>query len=198
MKDWTGNSTSVYANLGASSHSDTERENNDYYATPPSAVEELLKREKFCHYVLEPAVGGSIADVLVNNGYEVQSMDIIDRGYDKTEVRDFLSVCKDDVRMSPDIITNPPYALAKEFVEHALDISMDSVKVAMFLKIQFLESKKRYDLFKKYPPKKIYVFVNRVNCGKNGIFGKESSAVCYAWFVWEKGYTGLPQVDWIG
>lgn len=199
MKDWTGNKTSVYANLGASSHSDTERENNDYYATPPSAVEELLKRETFCHYVLEPAVGGgSIADVLVNNGYEVQSMDIIDRGYNKTEVRDFLSVCKDDVRMSPDIITNPPYALAKEFVEHALDISMDSVKVAMFLKIQFLESKKRYDLFKKYPPKKIYVFVNRVNCGKNGVFGKESSAVCYAWFVWEKGYTGLPQVDWIG
>ena len=51
MKDWTGNKTSVYANLGASSHSNTERENNDYYATPPSAVEELLKREKFCHYV---------------------------------------------------------------------------------------------------------------------------------------------------
>ena len=57
-KDWTGNKTSVYANLGASSHSDTERENNDYYATPPNAVDELLKREKFSHYVLEPAVGG--------------------------------------------------------------------------------------------------------------------------------------------
>lgn len=142
-------------------------------------------------------MGGSIADVLVNNGYEVQSMDIIDRGYNKTEVRDFLSVCKDDVRMSPDIITNPPYALAKEFVEHALDISMDSVKVAMFLKIQFLESKKRYDLFKKYPPKKIYVFVNRVNCGKNGVFGKESSAVCYAWFVWEKDYEGEPIIRWL-
>lgn len=124
-------------------------------------------------------------------------MDIVDRGYIGTEVKDFLATAKDDLNFSPDIITNPPYALAKEFVEHALDISMDSVKVAMFLKIQFLESKKRYILFKKYPPKKIYVFVNRVNCGKNGIFGKESSAVCYAWFVWEKGYKGLPQVDWI-
>lgn len=124
-------------------------------------------------------------------------MDIVDRGYVGTEVRDFLATTQDDLNFSPDIITNPPYALAKEFVEHALDISMDSVKVAMFLKIQFLESKKRYELFKKYPPKKIYVFVNRVNCGKNGIFGKESSAVCYAWFVWEKGYKGLPRVDWI-
>lgn len=141
--------------------------------------------------------GGSIASVLVDHEHKVQSMDIVDRGYTGTEVRDFLAITQDDLNFSPDIITNPPYALAKEFVEHALDISMDSVKVAMFLKIQFLESKKRYELFKKYPPKKIYVFVNRVNCGKNGIFGKESSAVCYAWFVWEKGYKGLPQVDWI-
>lgn len=138
-----------------------------------------------------------IANVFKEHGHKIQSMDIVDRGYEGTEVRDFLATTKEDLKFSPDIITNPPYALAKEFVEHALDISMDSVKVAMFLKIQFLESKKRYDLFKKYPPKKIYVFVNRVNCGKNGVFGKESSAVCYAWFVWEKGYTVLPQVDWI-
>lgn len=198
MKDWTGNKTSVFSTLAASSHSKDERANDDYYCTPPQAVEELLKREQFNHYVLEPAVGGgSIADVLVEHDYKVQSMDIVDRGYADTEVRDFLATIQDDLNFSPDIITNPPYALAKEFVEHALDISMDSVKVAMFLKIQFLESKKRYELFKKYPPKKIYVFVNRVNCGKNGVFGKESSAVCYAWFVWEKGYKGLPRVDWI-
>ena len=86
---------------------------------------------------------------------------------------------------------------ATEFVNHALEISDDGTKVAMFLKIQFLETKKRYELFKQYPPKKIYVFVNRVNCGKNGVFGKESSAVCYCWFVWEKGYKGKPTVDWI-
>lgn len=138
-----------------------------------------------------------IADVLVKHGHQVQSIDIVDRGYKGTEVRDFLSITKNDLKFSPDIITNPPYSLAKEFVEHSLDISMDSVKVAMFLKMQFLESKKRYDLFMKYPPKKIYVFTNRVSCGKNGVFSKDGSAVCYAWFVWEKGYTGLPRVDWI-
>lgn len=138
-----------------------------------------------------------IADAFAKRGYEVQSIDIVDRGYPGTEVRDFLRTPKEALKFSPDIITNPPYAIAKEFVEHALDISMDSVKVAMFLKIQFLETKKRYYLFKKYPPKKIYVFVNRVNCGKNGVISKESSAVCYAWFVWEKGYKGLPQIDWI-
>ena len=198
MKDWNGNSKSLFSTLGASNHSVEERANEDYYCTPPQAVEDLLKREKFNHYILEPAVGGGmIADVLKSHGHEVQSMDIIDRGYEGTEVRDFLYTTKENLRFSPDIITNPPYAMAKEFVEHALDISMDSVKVAMFLKIQFLETKKRYEMFKKYPPKKIYVYVNRIACGKNGILGTESSAVCYAWFVWEKGYKGLPQVDWI-
>lgn len=197
-KDWTGNSTSVYANLAASNHSEEDRADKDYYATPPFAVEELLKRESFNHYILEPAVGGGhIAEVLKAHGHKVQCMDITDRGYPGTQVKDFFTATKDDLICSPDIISNAPYSMATEFVEHCLDISMDSVKVAMLLKIQFLETKKRYDLFKKYPPKKIYVFVNRINCGKNGEFGTESSAVCYAWFVWEKGYDGLPQIDWI-
>ena len=134
---------------------------------------------------------------MTSKGYNVQAMDIVDRGYEGTQVKDFLSTTKEDLQFSPDIITNPPFSMATEFAEHALDISMDSVKVAMLLKIQFLETKKRYELFQKYPPKKIHVFVSRINCGKNGVFGKEASAVCYAWFVWEKGYKGLPQIDWI-
>lgn len=59
MADWMGNKVSVYANLAASSHSEQVREKDDYYATPPKAVEALLKREKFNPYVLEPAVGGA-------------------------------------------------------------------------------------------------------------------------------------------
>lgn len=198
IKDWTGNSKAVYSTLAASNHSDTERVDNDYYATPPKAVEEFLKREQFNHYVWECAVGGGhIADVLKQNGYDVRCSDIVDRGYTDTEVADFLHTERDKNDFARDIITNPPYSMATEFVKHALDISMDSTKVAMFLKIQFLETKKRYELFKEYPPKKIYVFVNRVNCGKNGVFGKESSAVCYCWFVWEKGFKGKPTIDWI-
>lgn len=75
---------------------------------------------------------------------------------------------------------------------------MDSVKVAMFLKLTFLESKARQKLFEKYPPKTIYVFRNRVDCWKNGIKpDKPSKAVCYAWFVWEKGFKGDPVIKWI-
>lgn len=197
-RDWIGNSQAVYSTLAASNHSQTDRENYDYYATPPKAVEELLSREKFSKYIWECASGGGhIAEVLKQKGYDVKCSDIIDRGYEDTEIADFLTTERNANDTARDIITNPSYKLSVEFVNHALEISDDGTKVAMFLKIQFLETKKRYELFKQYPPKKIYVFVNRVNCGKNGVFGKESSAVCYCWFVWEKGYKGKPTVDWI-
>ena len=52
--------------------------------------------------------------------------------------------------------------------------------------------------FKKYPPKTIYVFSGRIPCAKNGDFDKyPSSAIAYAWFVWEKGYQGDTIVKWI-
>lgn len=41
-KDWTGNAKSIYTTLGASNHTDKEREFNDYYATDPIAVDALL------------------------------------------------------------------------------------------------------------------------------------------------------------
>ena len=100
-----------------------------------------------------------------------------------------------------DIITNPPYRYAKEFVEHALDIVGDGRKVAMFLKLTFLESKSRRALFEKYPPKRIWVFSERVQCAKNGDFETYKqgvgTAVAYAWYIWEKGYRGETTVGWI-
>lgn len=72
------------------------------------------------------------------------------------------------------------------------------MKVAMFLKIQFLESQERWELFKEYPIKTVYVATKRLNCAKDGDFDEHvSSAVCYAWFVWEKGYKGDTIVKWI-
>ena len=204
MKDWTGNGNSIYKTLGASNHTDNEREVNDYYATEPKATELLLERERFNPYVWECACGGGhMSDVLKSHGYNVKSSDIIDRGYDGAEIIDFLSVDKAEYKemISRDIITNPPYKYAKEFVEQALNISMDGVKVAMFLKLQFLESKKRLELFKKYPPKVIYVASERLLCAKNAEFERMKagggSAVCYAWFVWKKGFKGDPVIKWI-
>lgn len=155
MKDWTGNYQSIYKTLGASNHTEQAREVHDYYATDPKALEILLQHESFCPYVWECACGeGHLSKVLLNNGYKVRSSDIIDRGFEGTEIADFLKVTKDDVKndFSRDIITNPPYKYAKEFVEHALEISLDSTKIAMFLKLTFLEGQARRKMFEQSPP----------------------------------------------
>ena len=78
-----------------------------------------------------------------------------------------------------------------------MQIIPDGNKVAMFLKLTFLEGQKRKAMFQKYPPKIVYVSSSRLNCAKDGDFEKyKSSAIAYAWFVWEKGYQGDPVIKW--
>ena len=115
---------------------------------------------------------------------------MIDRGFGEGGV-DFLQ--QTDV-FSGDIITNPPYKYAQEFIEHALKLIPNGNKVCMFLKVQFLEGKRRRKLFEENPPKTIWVSTSRIQCGKNGIF--KGSMVAYAWYVWEKGYKGETVIKW--
>lgn len=202
MEDWTGNAKSVFVCNGASNHTDGEREKHDYYATEPKAVELLLQQEEFNHYVWECACGeGHISEVLKKHGYNVKSSDLYNRGYLSTEIIDFLQYTSEQRKqeISRDIITNPPYKYAKEFVQRALEISADGTKIAMFLKLTFLESKSRKMLFEKYPPKTVYVSRSRLKCAKNGNFEaeKNNTAVAYAWYVWQKGFNGNPIIKWI-
>lgn len=198
MKDWTGNGKSVFVCNGASNHSDSERQSEDYYATDPKAIHKLCAVERFTDTVWECACGGGhMVQALRENGYKVYATDIVNRWVVIDEVKDFLAARHSSI----DIITNPPYRYAKEFVEHALDIVDEGRKVAMFLKLTFLESKSRRALFEKSPPKRIWVFSERVQCAKNGDFETYKqgvgTAVAYAWYIWEKGYKGKTTVGWI-
>lgn len=187
MRDWVGNASVRNCNLRSK-----DAEANDYYATEPKAVELLLEQETFQHNILEPACGeGHISEVLKAHGYIVQSSDLIDRGYG--DVADFFGYTRIE---GFDIITNPPYKYAKEFVEHALKISADGTKIAMFLKLTFLEGQGRRDLFRNSPPQTVYVSSARLQCGKNGDFSG-TSMVAYAWFVWHKGHYGPTHIKWI-
>lgn len=144
-------SSKVFKTLGSSNHTADERAANDYYATDPQAVEMLLALESFAPLIWEPACGeGHISKVLTANGYEVISTDLIYRGYGEPEPMDFLTETFPD--FEGDIITNPPYSAGLEFVERALETVRPGGKVAMFLKVQFLEGKRRGELFAKTPP----------------------------------------------
>ena len=101
--DWSGNKNSIYKTLGASNHTEKEREENDYYATEPKAIEWLMTLENLDKNIWECAVGGGhLADVLIQHGYNVKCSDIVKR-CNYSEIIDFLET---DVKWDGDIITN--------------------------------------------------------------------------------------------
>jgi hypothetical protein len=154
----------------------------------------LLEQENFSKRIWEPACGeGHVSKVLLAHGYEVLSTDLFDRGYGVGD-KNFLDVNQSGLAI--DIVTNPPYKYAKEFVKKALKVVAEGQKVAMLLKLTFLEGQSRRTLFRDYPPQTVYVSSARLECGKNGCF-TGSSAVAYAWYVWKKGYLGPTNIKWI-
>lgn len=182
------------------------RAEHDFYATNPEAVERLLATGLFddAKYILEPCVGmGHIADVLERHGKHVSGIDIVDRGYPDTVINDFLTVpTLAPVFYFDTVITNPPFSLAVEFIERSFDFVKEGGYVAMFLKLAFLETKGRREFFKKYPPKYVYVFPDRMNTFRNGEETNEegkawATTMATGWFIWEKGFTGEPIIRWL-
>jgi len=177
-----------------SSRNNGEREKNDFYPTPSYAVQNLIDREQFIGNIYEPACGdGAISKVFINNGFDVYSTDLIDRGFGIGNVN-FLNY---NGKNYDNIITNPPFKYGIKFVEKAKKHA--NKKVAMFLKTVFLESSSRYEMFqdKNFPLKTMYQFCKRVPIYKSGIKMKNSGLVAYAWFVWEKEYDEKPTINWI-
>lgn len=198
-KDWTGNAKSIFVCNGASNHTDKEREEKDYYATEPKALELLLDKFQFNKKIWECACGElHLSNVLKSRGYNVRNSDIVDRvNNGEIETLDFLA-CSE--KWNGDIITNPPYKQAKQFVEKALDLVEYGNRVAMFLKLTFLESKSRRELFNKNQLEYLYVSSSRLQCAKNGDFityGKGTgTAVAYGWYIFKKGFNGEPKIRW--
>ena len=153
-RDWTGNKTTVFATLGASNHSMRERQQHDYYATDPRAAELLLEQEEFEGAIWEPACGEKhLSRVFEQHGFEVRSSDLVQRC--DCEQLDFLSL--EAQPFDGNIVTNPPFRYASEFVRKAIQLIPEGKKVAMFLRIQFLEGKERRELFRITPPKGLCV-----------------------------------------
>ena len=194
-KDWTGNSNSIYKTLGASNHTDKDRQNEDYYATEPKAAKLLLGLETFSPNIWECACGeGHLSKIFTDAGYNVKSTDLMDRGFGENGI-DFLSI--DNLQWNGDVITNPPYKLALDFVLKAK--KQGRKKIAMFLKTVWLESESRYEMFQdtEFPLKTVYQFSKRVTLYKGGVKMKNSGMIAYAWYVWDKDYVGKPTIEWI-
>ena len=192
--DWKQKTT--FTCLGASNHSEHDRAEHDYYATDPKAAELLLEVETDLDNIWECACGeGHLAKVFEKYNKLGKASDLINRGFGD-EFCDFLK--PNAYFWNGDIVTNPPYKYAKEFIEQAIKTVAWKRKICMFLKLTFLEGKSRKEFFKNYPPQIIYVCSGRIKCALNGDFeATGQSAACYAWFVWQKGWYGKPNIEWI-
>lgn len=175
-------------------HPHAER-GHDCYGTPPEAVTALLKVEKLPRRLWEPCAGrGNIVDVLRAAGHEVIGSDLIDYGRpDFFSGRDFLLEHK-----MPDgcegIVTNPPFKIAAQFVEHALRLSP---LVVMLLRLAFMESARRAPILEGAGLARIHVFAERLpRMHRDGWEGrKANSGMCFCWMVWERGYTERTTID---
>lgn len=173
--------------------SQLQRHPQDFYRTPPEATKALLAVEEFPGVVWEPACGdGAISIVLstASRVTQVVSTDLFDRGHGETGV-DFLTTS----RQVDHVVTNPPYRLAQSFIQRALNVAR--WKVAMLLKLNFLEGQRRRPFLEASPLRTVYVFSKRLSFDKGDEAGKGNGLLAYAWFVWDQRYHGRPQLHWI-
>ncbi|SRR6266404_2466041 len=168
--------------------SNLARANDDFYMTPEWTTKLILAREELKGITREPACGlGAISNLIPG----CIATDLIERGYGTGNI-DFLETSwKCD-----NIITNPPYLLAEEFIRHS--IKTVTCKVIMLLKLNFLAGQKRkVGLFIEYPPTRIYIISKRVSFDRALTKNKDNGLLEYAWYVWEVGYTGKPTIEWL-
>ncbi len=174
------------------------RQEHDFYATHPTAIPPLLKLlawEQGGKNIWENSCGqGHLSIMLECAGHRVISTDLIDRGYGVSGV-DFLQPTIFEHFNFDAVVMNPPYSHAIQFVEKSIKVAPI---VCAFLRITFLESRKRREFFDNSPPKIVAVFSDRIPSSKDAKFSpKESSSVCYAWFIWDRDYKGETVLKWI-
>ena len=170
-----------------------DREKDDFYPTPSEATCSLLKAEAFGPDVWEPACGdGAISRLFEAAGHRVVSTDLVDRGYGEPRV-DFLMERR---LLAPQIVTNPPFKMAEQFVRHSLDLGAE--KVAMLLRLAWLEGAERKKLFDSTPLARVHVASRRINMARAGTDygGGGGSMIAFAWFVWERAHSGPPTLGW--
>jgi hypothetical protein len=161
----------------------------DPYSTPPCATQALLRIENIPGHSLvydSCVMNGAILDVCVQAVFNVIGADICDYGWPTTIVRDFLTA---PAVPNAVLITNPPFARAREFIEKALD---DGHAFAAFLlRTNFLESNRRKPFFDRHPPNRVWM-VHRL-----GYAGSISSSnQSFMWAIWETGTEQRGQLGW--
>jgi hypothetical protein len=182
---------------------DQNRNENDFYPTPPLAVWCLSMYSNIPQNVLEPAAGhGDISYELKRLGRNVTSSDLY--GYKKKYVPiesgiDYLNLPK--LNNVDGMVTNPPYHkdLPFKFLQKSIQ---EYDYTAMLLRLTFLEGIKRNTFFNLHPPSDVIIFSDRLGFSKvpsrDYYMNKQvGGMICYAWFVFDKRSRHEARLSWV-
>lgn len=153
----------------------------------------LLSRETFEGPIWEPACGhGAITSILSDAGYSVISTDLIERDLGEGGI-DFL---EEKALRAPNVVTNPPFRLWSRFAQHAL--SLGATKIVLMNKNTLLGNIGTTRLMRETGLARVLIAAGRVNILPPGVkdrgFGARNGN--YTWFIWERGHSGPPTIDW--
>lgn len=183
----------------SSTNRGSSRENNDFYRTPAFCVERLLEEVELPKGLwLEPCAGDGAIIKACNSMYSQWRPPMkwraneIDKKHESSlrklmqhyhlRIGNFLTMSvldmyPEDHQEYPDvIITNPPFALAMQIIQHSFIFRPRYI--VMLLRLNFLASATRNSFFKKYMPD-IYVIPDRPKFTEKG-----RDSIDYGWFVW--------------
>lgn len=172
-------------------NSSGKRKKSDFYETPYSLTQQFLDATQWnkAASTLEPACGDdAIVKVLSKNNFTNTT------AYD-IEVN-FLT----ETNKYEQIITNPPFSLAKQFIFKSKEISE---KFALLLPLSYLHGKERFDTVysdREFPLDSVYVFTRYPMLGdKLREDGKYNTGMMvYAWFLWDKNSENQePVIRWL-
>lgn len=178
-----------------------DKDSGDFYPTPLWATGILLRHESFEGKTWEPACGdGAMSRVLIAGGLDVRSSDLFNRGFGTPDV-DFLSQLPTNQSRHyfafdcDNIITNPPYHLAEDFVR--IGLSLIKKKLALLVRLAFLESAQRYDgIYEKTPPSRTWIFTKRPTFYPKGAKRGGSGTTAYCWMIWDSEHVGPSELCW--
>lgn len=183
------NLTDIYVGVNKN---DPNRNENDLYPTPPLATYILHKYGNLPKNIVEPCAGrGNISIELLRNGYNVQSFDLYEYDNSLCNIitgQDVLTLKKPLCANA--LITNPPYHkdLPRLIAEKGV---AEYDLTALFVRLTYLEGKKRKELFTNHPPSDIIILSDRIKFGTNIIepINKKDQLggmIAYMWVVFNK------------
>lgn len=167
-----------------------ERSEHDFYPTDARLTRALMDVEIFRGGIWEPACGDGAMSLILKGAHDVESTDLASYGFGRSGI-DFLHT---KLLRRPNIVTNPPFKLWQQFARHSLALGAD--KVALLGRLLLLEGWERSQFFQETKLARVWV-VGRGKMLPPGAEDKgHSGMICFAWFVWERGYRGHPTVRW--